>query len=609
MAEYIFDVMSQTSKLDWAFPFQRTGAFPIDRSAVFSSLADAQNYALGVSEGEEAKDERKLGGTSYVGQIISVYESSEDGGASANAYIITPSRGLMKLAATTASGDVSADIAELQGKVATLIADLDALELVVADKADQSYVEEQLSQVAGDLDLKADAKDVEDLSDRVTNLDNEVSTLQGTVAAKADKSYVDEELANKADKDDVYTKGQVYTKGEVNEAILAAVDSAGHLKRIIVEALPEISNADVEAIYMIKKVAGLIGQDYYEEYMVIEGAWEKIGNTFVDLSDYATIEYVDGEIDKVEKSLSDALTPVNEELAKKAVKEEVEAELLKKADKEQVAKDIASAVTDMATTAYVGEQIKNLAEKATTLAGYGITNAYTKDEVNDLLDDKANAENVYSKEEVDNNFAKKATTLAGYGIGDAYTKNETDALLLQKAGQQDLNQLADAVNGKADKAATLAGYGITDAYTKSEADQAIADKISEVNGGESAGEVLGQLNAYKKSLNMEVYGNEDGTGSSRIDALESVGAQANVIESITIEGTALEIKNKAVALPLALSSKAGLVRSAVVTDGVAAENSVSVDTNGYMFVNSVNVNKLVQTAGEYLILNGGAATV
>lgn len=76
MAEYILDVLSQTSKLDWAFPFQRTGSFPIDRSAMFSSLTDAQNYALGVAEGEEAKDERKLGGTSYVGQIISVYEAA-----------------------------------------------------------------------------------------------------------------------------------------------------------------------------------------------------------------------------------------------------------------------------------------------------------------------------------------------------------------------------------------------------------------------------------------------------------------------------------------------------------------------------------------------------
>ena len=47
--------------------------------------------------------------------------------------------------------------------------------------------------------------------------------------------------------------------------------------------------------------------------------------------------------------------------------------------------------------------------------------------------------------------ADNATTLAGYGITDAYTKAEID-------------------QNKADKATTLAGYGITDAYTKSEID-------------------------------------------------------------------------------------------------------------------------------------------
>ena len=36
---------------------------------MFSSLADAQNYALGVAEGEEAKDARKLGGTSFIAAI------------------------------------------------------------------------------------------------------------------------------------------------------------------------------------------------------------------------------------------------------------------------------------------------------------------------------------------------------------------------------------------------------------------------------------------------------------------------------------------------------------------------------------------------------------
>lgn len=51
--------------------------------------------------------------------------------------------------------------------------------------------------------------------------------------------------------------------------------------------------------------------------------------------------------------------------------------------------------------------------KATTLAGYGILNAYTKPETDGLLSQKAN----------------NAITLAGYGIGDAYTKTAVDALL------------------------------------------------------------------------------------------------------------------------------------------------------------------------------------
>ena len=66
MASYI----DNPSKLDWAMSFQRTGTFPLDRSSMFASLVDAQNYAKG-----DGSDSRALGGTSYVGQVISVYEN------------------------------------------------------------------------------------------------------------------------------------------------------------------------------------------------------------------------------------------------------------------------------------------------------------------------------------------------------------------------------------------------------------------------------------------------------------------------------------------------------------------------------------------------------
>lgn len=95
MSEYIEDVALQTSKLDWAFPFQRTGAFPIDRSTVFSSLEDAQNYAKGLNSSNMPQDERGLGGTSYVGQVISVKNGEE-----IRAYIISKDRTLKEVGVT-----------------------------------------------------------------------------------------------------------------------------------------------------------------------------------------------------------------------------------------------------------------------------------------------------------------------------------------------------------------------------------------------------------------------------------------------------------------------------------------------------------------------------
>jgi len=72
--------------------------------------------------------------------------------------------------------------------------------------------------------------------------------------------------------------------------------------------------------------------------------------------------------------------------------------------------------------------------KASTLAGYGILNAYTKPETDGMLAQKAN----------------NAITLAGYGIGDAYTKAVIDAAL---AAKQDKNTALMAPSGwRLDKA-------------------------------------------------------------------------------------------------------------------------------------------------------------
>lgn len=78
-------------------------------------------------------------------------------------------------------------------------------------------------------------------------------------------------------------------------------------------------------------------------------------------------------------------------------------------------------------------------------------------------------------------------------------------------------------------------------------------------------------------------------------------AQPNVIEKIQVNGTEIAISEKTVNIPLATAARAGLIVSS------NAENAISVSDTGIATVNSINVNKLVQTAGDELILNGGNA--
>lgn len=72
--------------------------------------------------------------------------------------------------------------------------------------------------------------------------------------------------------------------------INSEINSAGHLKRVVLgaeQALPSLDDADADTIYM-KPFTGGSEQDFYEEFMKIDGKWEIIGSTKVDLSNYVT---------------------------------------------------------------------------------------------------------------------------------------------------------------------------------------------------------------------------------------------------------------------------------------------------------------------------------
>ena len=137
-------------------------------------------------------------------------------------------------------------------------------------------------------------------------------------------------------------------------------------------------------------------------------------------------------------------------------------------------------------------------------------------------------------------------------------------------------------------------YGKSEVYTKSETDSKIDEKIASVTGGESAADVKLALESYRDAINVELWGadaatwttttEEDGKtkvtyspqygNTSRVDtleqkvkALEDVGAQANVIESvagaadnrlaITTSGKTVTIDDTNLRTDIAAAKKAG----------------------------------------------------
>lgn len=212
-------------------------------------------------------------------------------------------------------------------------------------------------------------------------------------------------IAGKADKATTlagYGISDAYTQDQVNELIAGIT----HFTTKIVASVDEVTENAV--LYLIKDES-VTGGDKYNEYIYIAdlGAVQ-IGDTTTDLSDYVTNEALNTAIkDFITAS---ALEPyaktadVNAALDLKANAADVVANTVFEqfktdnttaiATAKQEAIDAADQAVQGAGYAVATEVAETYAEKATTLAGYGITDAYTKSETVAKTD-------VYTKTEVD----------------------------------------------------------------------------------------------------------------------------------------------------------------------------------------------------------------
>lgn len=328
-----------------------------------------------------------------------------------------------------------------------------------------------------------------------------------------------------------------YRKSEVDERLSAIPKFV----ITVVDSLPT-ENISPTTVYLMK--TGDEDRNLFSEFIYAGEKWEMLGTQSVDLTPYAKREDVDAEL--AQKATVERVNALEVEVAKKASQadldkanqaidqqdkdlatkaETAEVETLKakvetKADKANTLTGYG--ITDAYTKSEVDTEVAKKADKSDTLAGYGITDAVTKSELQQVLQTEGVQADWAQSDETQKSFiqnkpdltqfvnaetagsiadskvksnlslyvkqtdlnqalqtkADKATTLEGYGITDAYTKVQTSTFFPTRAEfdkvDTKVSELATTVSGKADKSVTLAGYKIGDAYTKAQVDEALA---------------------------------------------------------------------------------------------------------------------------------------
>lgn len=246
-----------------------------------------------------------------------------------------------------------------------------------------------------------------------------------------------------------YLKSETYTQSEVNNLI-------GQIKTISIEVVNTLpTTGEDNKIYLVPK-EGSTG-DVYNEYIWVNDAWELIGSTQVDLTGYATQDWVNNQIQNF--------------------------------------------LTESQVTEIINNSLTNY---------YTKTETYSKTEVNNLLNGKANADDIPTK----------TGDLTNNGDGTTGSKYITNS---------DLNT---ELESKQDKITGGATTIVTNDLTVNRA------LVSNANGkvvvSNTTSTELGYLSGARSNL------------QSQIDTITTEGGQPNVIEVVQENGTPLEINNKTV---------------------------------------------------------------
>lgn len=582
-------------KMDFAMELNRTSDFPLDRSAMFGSYADALAYAK-----HDGSDERQIGTVSYVGQIISVFGPGADGTTDEiAAYIITAvgsGASLMKFAQSSASGDVEEEIqklavriTEVEGKLKVASADADGLLskedfaklLGIAAGAQVNVIESvkvngealEIADKAVNIDLSAYAK----TADVNTELGKKVDAVEGKGLSTNDyDAAAVAEVAKIKDKADASTVTELAGKVTKNTEDIAKINTdleglTGAMHFIGTSTTDPVEGATVEGHETFK--AGdvcLYGNKEYV-YNDVTSKWVELG----DEGSHATKGYVD----EAKQAAIDAAGEATDEKLKNYSTTTAVEGLIATAKSE--------AVTEAGTAA--DSKIAKALEAYTTTEALNTELGKKVDAVTgkSLVSDEL----ITKMEGIQDNAAIKGVE-GGIKLDAETGKISIDAANVPVIAQAKVDGLVDALAEKKDEAGVKA---------------LIAEATIE------AGKINGAVAEAAKVTNALTAGEKVFDGSKAVEITAADLGALTAIEKATdsalggiMTGYESTEENRAVQLDENGKAYVNVPKAAeALIKSVSAEFEVSAE--GQLNVKAVNVSKLEQTAGDKFVLDGGNA--
>lgn len=559
-------------KLNFAVGFNRTSAFPLDANSYFENYNDAVTAAAGAAEVGSADS------AYYIGQLLIVKDTTVGVGL----YQINAGKTLTKFGQASSADELAEKVSALEARCTTIEG-----KLILATTEKDGFLSKEdkakLDGIAAGAQVnvlegvQVNGADVA-IADKKVNIDlsayakkTEVETVQATADAAMPKAG------------GAFT-GAVTVQApteNMNPATKKYVDDAiGGITGVefrVVEALPTTGEAGV--IYLVAHTHGT--QDIYDEYIWVTDKFEKIGNTDIDLSGYVTTQALSDEIKKlllaqVDVAASETIKSISETNGVVAV------------EKQAIA--IEQGQVNGLTEALAGKQAANAnLDKLNAITGTGLV--------------KKTADGY----EVDNSAYITGAALDGYAKSADVTSEISTAVSGAKTELEgEINKKQSIIDADHKLSGTLIDGAVANAGVADSVKNILTAGGKTYNGSEAVEITAADLGALTEipqatteALGGIKLGHTEG-GNEHAVVLDEEGkayVTVPVPEALTYDvlvggGLAINAERE-------FSIAAGGILTSMIGDNQVTDEKIG----------SVNVNKLIQTAGDELILNGGSANV